>query len=252
MTSRALGIWAACVALAACAPAVPDSGPGFSDYTEYQAARAARDAELAGASQGATGAEGSAPMATVAGEMIGETDALAQARAALDAPDGGASTEAERAARAANSGEVPLDADPANPAPPQRNNPGLSNEQDFEAVAEERGIEGDAERLAEARAQYQVVTPAPLPERAARQGMTTVEFALATEHAVGQQVYRRSPFSTEARAERNCVRYPTPDRAQAAFLAEGGPQRDRLGLDPDGDGFVCGWSPAPFRRAVRP
>jgi hypothetical protein len=239
MTTRALGVLAACIALAACAPPVPDSGPGFSDYTEYQAARAVRDAELAGGAQGAAGAEGAAPMATVAGEMIAPTDPLAQARAALEDPEGGASAGPAPGAGAA---------DPGQPGDPGR----LSNEQDFEAVAQERGIEGDAARLAEARAQYRVIPPAPLPERAAREGMTTVEFALATEHAVGQTLYRRSPFSTEARAARNCARYPTPDRAQAAFLAEGGPERDRLGLDPDGDGFVCGWSPAPFRRAVRP
>ncbi|REC56506.1 hypothetical protein DRV84_09530 [Rhodosalinus sediminis] len=234
MTSRALGILAACVALAACAPPVPDSGPGFSDYTEYQAARAARDAELAGSAPASSGG-GGAPMATVAGEATGAADdALAQARAALEGPEGAAAAP----------GAAP--ADPGAPGDPAA----LSNEQDFEAVSEERGIEGDAERLAEARAQYRVVPPAPLPERGARQGMTPVEFALSTEHAVGQEVYRRSPFGSVARAERNCARYPTPDRAQAAFLAEGGPERDGLGLDPDGDGFVCGWSPAPFRAAV--
>ena len=38
-----------------------------------------------------------------------------------------------------------------------------------------------------------------------------------------------------------------PFDAQRAFLAAGGPDQDRLGLDPDGDGFVCGWSPLPYR-----
>ena len=26
-------------------------------------------------------------------------------------------------------------------------------------------------------------------------------------------------------------------------------ERDRMGLDPDGDGFACAWDPAPFRLA---
>ena len=30
-------------------------------------------------------------------------------------------------------------------------------------------------------------------------------------------------------------------------LERGGPQRDRLGVDPDGDGFACSWNPTPFR-----
>jgi hypothetical protein len=38
--------------------------------------------------------------------------------------------------------------------------------------------------------------------------------------------------------------------AQIAFLERGGPKRDTLGLDPDGDGFACYWDPAPFRKAV--
>jgi hypothetical protein len=34
-------------------------------------------------------------------------------------------------------------------------------------------------------------------------------------------------------------------------LANGGPERDKEGLDPDGDGFACGWDPRPFRSALR-
>ena len=40
-----------------------------------------------------------------------------------------------------------------------------------------------------------------------------------------------------------CAAYPTPDAAQRAFIAQGGPQRDPLGLDPDGDGRACTWTP---------
>ena len=38
-----------------------------------------------------------------------------------------------------------------------------------------------------------------------------------------------------------------PDQAQQDFLAKGGPERDRMGVDPDGDGFACAWDPRPFR-----
>ena len=50
--------------------------------------------------------------------------------------------------------------------------------------------------------------------------------------------------------QRNCADYRTPDEAQRDFLTRGGPERDSRGLDPDGDGFACGWDPAPFRAAV--
>ncbi len=51
--------------------------------------------------------------------------------------------------------------------------------------------------------------------------------------------------------ERNCAKYGSPDLAQMAFLSKGGPKRDRMGLDPDGDGYACSWDPAPFRQAVK-
>ena len=46
-------------------------------------------------------------------------------------------------------------------------------------------------------------------------------------------------------------RYASPDKAQQDFLAKGGPDRDRLGVDPDGDGFACSWDPRPFRTALQ-
>ena len=70
---------------------------------------------------------------------------------------------------------------------------------------------------------------------------------LATTNRVGQQVYSRSGLTSTARFQRNCARYASPDLAQEAFLAAGGPERDRRGLDPDGDGFACFWDPTPFR-----
>ena len=74
-------------------------------------------------------------------------------------------------------------------------------------------------------------------------------FALATVHPVGTKVYRREGGVTPNEVARACGRYASPELAQEAFLAAGGPQRDRRGMDPDGDGYVCGWDPAPFRMA---
>ena len=55
-----------------------------------------------------------------------------------------------------------------------------------------------------------------------------------------------------ASAAASAARVPlTPAAAQAAFIARGGPAVDPLGLDPDGDGFVCGWDPAPYRAAAK-
>ncbi|MEY8839053.1 hypothetical protein AB9K41_08505, partial [Cribrihabitans sp. XS_ASV171] len=73
---------------------------------------------------------------------------------------------------------------------------------------------------------------------------------LSTDHPKGTQVYSRAGFNLQAKAQRNCAGFPSADQAQIAFLESGGPQRDRQGLDPDGDGYACGWDPSPFRRAV--
>ncbi len=75
-----------------------------------------------------------------------------------------------------------------------------------------------------------------------------VRYALAADHAPGTTIYRRAGGSA-AQAARVCAGFANPDAAQIAFLAAGGPGRDPRGMDPDGDGFVCGWDPAPFRQS---
>lgn len=153
-------------------------------------------------------------------------------------------------AAAANSGQAVVNASPSNAPPPIIDNPGgISNETDFEAVSARRSIEGDAARQAQLRSQYQVVAPTALPSRTAS-GPNIVQYALQTSHAVGTRVHRRVSVASAARTQARCAEYASPDDAQSAFLARGGPQRDRLGLDPDGDGFACAWNPAPFRRAA--
>jgi hypothetical protein len=78
-----------------------------------------------------------------------------------------------------------------------------------------------------------------------------VNYALQTTHARGTRLYTRTGINLAARAQRVCAGYASADQAQIDFLAKGGPERDRLGVDPDGDGFACAWNPAPFRAAVR-
>jgi len=94
-----------------------------------------------------------------------------------------------------------------------------------------------------------VVAPTDLPQRPGENLSLVVRFALATDNPKGQPLYRRSKLLAKARFDRNCARYPSSEEAQEAFLKRGGPQRDPMGLDPDGDGFACYWDPAPFRQA---
>ncbi len=224
------------LAVAACAPQVPDSARGVG-FDSYQATQQ-RDAALQGTSartpltvlppEGGTGAPppitGTEPVAGSAEDTAAQTALiLQQTRPASTAP----STQAVA------------------------NSAGISQENNFDAVSGQRTIEGDAERLAQNRAQYQLIQPQALPERDGNEQPNIVAFALSTNHPVGTKVYARAGFNGAARAERNCRQYPSPDQAQMDFLARGGPLRDRKGLDPDGDGYACSWNPAPFRKAAQ-
>ncbi len=236
-------------ALTACSPSVPDSaaGVGFGDYEDYQQQKRARDAELAGnplpapntvSTETLNDASAEAPGGATASGDSGAEDLAAETRAALQE-------------RAANSGEPVVHADPNNP-PPQTvtTATGISEETDFDAVSAERSIESDAELIARNRERYKVIEPQALPPRSGGSEPNIVQYALNSSHPVGTQVYSRSGFNSEAKFRRNCAAYASPDQAQIDFLSRGGPQRDRLGLDPDGDGYACDWNPAPFRKAV--
>ena len=71
------------------------------------------------------------------------------------------------------------------------------------------------------------------------------------QHAVGTKAYSRLGLTTKSRHQKACAKYATSSDAQTAFLSKGGPKKDRLGLDPDGDGYACGWDPTPYRQAAR-
>ncbi len=244
---RAFPVLMLVVAMAACAPVVPESGVGFGDYSQYL-----RDRERALA-QGAA-APVVAPQVAPSPTGGFSTD---RASAAIDAAEG------RPTGALIGSGplpQAPLDATDANR--PRGNAPAgiqvesgevqggnsgtISDENDFGAVSARETIESDAQRIARNRAQYAVDQPTALPQRKGDSGPNIVAFALSTTHAPGTPVYRRSGFGGNGSA---CSRYGSSDLAQEAFLSEGGPERDRKGLDPDGDGFACGWDPRAFRAA---
>ena len=236
---RYLLISAALVALAGCETTVPDSGAGvgFGDYDTYQKQRAAREAELRGAAIPAAPGVSSQALDSSGAPLSAGSDVARETQAVL-------------AATRSNSGQSPLDASPSNPAPVQLNNPaGISKENDFSAVGARRTIQDDAALRAQQQAQYQVIQPTALPSRSGSDGPSIVEFALSTSHPRGASQYSRSNFNAQARYQKNCAKDPSPDLAQTEFLSSGGPQKDKLGLDPDGDGYACSWDPTPFRKA---
>lgn len=175
---------------------------------------------------------------------------IQQARAAEEQQAAQTQLNASRVAPPADQAPVEV-ASLATPVPQQTgpNNPNLSSEQDFDAVSAERDIQQDAARIAEARQQYQLVTPVDV-QRPDETGPNIIDYALSTNHAIGTKLHRRGPLAG-ARTKQACTRYRTADTAQEAFLEAGGPERDRLGLDPDGDGFACAWDPATYRKLVR-
>lgn len=202
--------------LAACQPQVPDSGAGvgFQSYNDYQTQR---EAELIANGEGGT-------------VSVEPLDGSAVTYNSVNAPNA-----------------VPRDLRDSSVS----NGVGISAENDFGAVSSERSIEEDAARVAANRQAYTVIEPTAVAPRPMNDGATLVEFALSTSNRVGQPLYSRLMIGAESRFNRNCAKYPSPDVAQEAFLNRGGPERDPMGIDPDGDGFACYWDPAPFRLAAQ-
>ncbi|CUH61251.1 hypothetical protein [Thalassobacter stenotrophicus] len=217
---RSIVLSVSVLALMACTPPVPESGVGFDTL-----GRSEREQQLQ---------TGIAPQPTTVLPPV--------AVGPLDPVDPAAQIAAEAT-------EALAETAPQSPVL-NRNNPEISQEQDFEVVAAERDIEADAARIAAARQQFQLVRPKEL-EPVGDTGPNIIQYALSASHPVGQKLYRRgNPFAA-ARLETKCAGYRTADVAQEQFLAAGGPSRDRLGLDPDGDGYACDWDPATFRDLVR-
>lgn len=223
---RFLMLSVAVLAVSACAGKVPDSaagvvdtgrGVGFGDYDSYEAQREAKlNGETAATISPPTAVQSSALDSTNQAVVAGAGAATATAAAAPDLV---------------------------------RNSVGISGENDFDAVAAQRGIAEDANMIAQNRAQYTVIAPTDLPKRPGTNAPNVVEYALRTDNPVGSSLYTRSTFRAESKFAKSCAGYASADLAQEAFLAKGGPQKDNKGMDPDGDGFACSWNPAPFRAA---
>lgn len=245
-------IFVGLLALSACSAPVPDSaaGVGFGDYSEYVRQREAGLAPPAGQplnalpnpapsqptfSTDAVGAainnagSGTAPPV---GRVIGQTAPAPSTPLAANRPRGGAPTGIKQ-----EGGEMV-------------GGTRISDEQDFKAVSARESIASDAERLATQRAQYEVIAPTALPQRDGSAEVNIVQFALSTTNAPGVQMYKRGGLFQKDSVTA-CAKYASPDLAQEVFLSKGGPQKDRDGLDADGDGFACGWDPRPFRNALK-
>lgn len=206
----------ALLGLVACQSGVPDSGVGFNDFDGY-------NYNTAEALQGSPVQAG-----VISDEDVGSSNiSLALEEAVKQTPE--LTSGATR---------------------PQASRTGISDEQSFQAVTARETIASDAERLAQQRAQYEVITPTALPSRTNTSSATAViAFALGTTNSVGDSVYARSGRYSQEKFAKACSKFLTSNDAQAAFLQDGGPQKDRKGVDPDGDGFACAWNPAPFRTA---
>lgn len=257
-TVRWVGV--AAIAMAGCTAQVPNSapGPGFGDYAEYELERARREAVLSGEPIGG-------PLtATVPQTTVGPNPnaAVVPGAEGLPGAPGGAITSSELAAAGIGGTGVPATSgglgnattvDPnaaLAPAGSVGDNPTISDEQNFDAVSGRETIESDAQRRAEQAERLVVVEPVPLPSQRADSGPNIVQYAINAPNQKGQQWYSRSILSGDNRFQRNCATYANPDEAQRDFLRRGGPERDQRGIDPDGDGFACGWDPAPFRLAT--
>ena len=255
--------------LAGCQARVPDSGQGvgFNDYAQYELDRAQREAALSGV-PGTTGSfvgtapigastlpatPGAIPSSDLAAAGIGS----APLNAPLGAPLNATGIAVPGSAILTAPGQPDLNrttglqASPGNAAPVLLNNAGISDEQEFAAVSGRETIESNAQRLAQQAAAYEVIQPTAIPEREGTAGPNIIDYALSAPNTVGQEYYSRFVFSGQGRYQRNCAAYVSPDEAQRDFLSRGGPDRDPKGIDPDGDGFACGWDPAPFRLAVQ-
>lgn len=257
------------VAVAACSAPPPNdvaSGVGFQDYEDWQARRAMlRGQSVVAAAPLPTTVRPPLPPVTAALPPLDQaarpaavqTQALPvtapaapPAPVAVAAPPPAPAPAPVEVVQIAATAIATAEAQAATePATARAGSARISDEQDFSAVAGRETIESDAERLARMQAARVVIAPTPLPDRPAASGPNIIDYALATSHMVGERRHSRRPIS-QTRHQNACAAFRAPDLAQEWFLQNGGPARDRQGLDPDGDGFACDWDPTPYRAAA--
>lgn len=248
-----------CLGVAACAPTANYSNSEYGDYNSY----------MRNHSNGAPvqNAYGSTPAQSGGFSIEGANAALDRAQGGAQVGStvpysdggytGGNSTQGAMIGGSASGGTGYDGARPRGNAPAgireesgemvhAASHTGISDEQDFKAVSSRESIASDKERIERNRAQYQVIAPTAVPQRSGDEGVNIVQFALQTSHPVGTMMYSRGSILPKNQAKA-CAKFASPDQAQQWFLENGGPAKDRRGLDPDGDGYVCSWDPTPFR-----
>ncbi len=230
-TTRLLAITAAAaLALTACADGMPRELGLQSPMGQSEFHRSMRDSERAG---GRSGRPYSVPP-----ERGGAPLAPPMAVAATPPPAEGSSRPAPSSA-------------PAQPARPAAQEPAPRDT----TIADQQRFDPDEPRDARASqpasGEHGTVPLVRVNDSSADGGPNIIAYALNTTHAVGTERYpRRNPLRWQL-WERNCLQFADQNTAQEAFLAAGGPERDRNNLDPVGDGFACWWDPEPIRRAAR-
>lgn len=262
--------------LAACGPRVPESNPqgaGFQDYNSYMKSRAnspyapAAPQAMTGFSPDAAAAaidaaSGVAPApGTASGAPLDATGQTGMQAGMQTGTQTGALIGSQAGAPTATGAALPPIASNAcagrgnafagiQETTSEMNYASgkVSDEQDFSAVTSRETIASDKQRIECNREQYIVVQPGALPVRPGDSGPNIAQYALQTNNPPGVKLYSRPPFYLTS-PEKACAKFASPDLAQQAFLAAGGPQRDPKALDPDGDGFACAWDPRPFRNA---
>ncbi len=233
---RALAVLGGVVALAGCVSSIPDSGP------ESQ-----REAQLRGqpivppTAQGVMPGEpgtnpspAGAPLNATGTAMPGTTDALSAP--SIDATG-------------------TIGNNPSVPAPAMSGTAGDTIGADAMAALQQTAPSGDtmnATSGSSTTASSLPATPAPVAAQPIldndASGPNLAAYALSVSNRPGQSVYKRGGIHLTS-TDKACAKYISADQAQIAFLSSGGPQRDKLNLDPDGDGFACGWDPTPFQAA---
>ncbi|GAB1364234.1 hypothetical protein MASR1M32_34700 [Rhodobacter sp.] len=228
--------------LAACQPSVPDSGAGvgFQDYNSYIRNTSVPPTAAAPAPVAPAGGFNPAAASAAIDRASGVS---APAPAPVPVASGGLDPNRPR-------GDAPTGIKTESGEVANAGHAGISDEQDFSAVSSRETIASDKERIERNRAQYVVVQPKDLPVRPGELGPNIVDYALKTTNDPGTALYSRSGLGKRDPMVA-CSKFASPDLAQTEFLAKGGPEKDKLGLDPDGDGFACTWDPRPFRTALQ-
>jgi hypothetical protein len=119
--------------------------------------------------------------------------------------------------------------------------------QEFGAVV---GYETDEPHAARTQSARVGCAPSDLRNRAVGADRPDpINNALSTSHRLGMRRHCSTPTSP-IRHARTCLDVRTTDKAREWFMPKGGLACARRGLDPDGDGGVCGWDPSVCQAAA--